>query len=427
MLAICKVLRDAGYEAVLAGGCVRDALLGKVASDLDVATSASPEQIQALFPRHHAVGKTFGVIAVVTEDGEPIDVATYRTDGSYSDGRRPDGIRVATRSEDAKRRDFTMNALYFDPLSEKVLDEVGGTRDIKARVIRVVGEPEKRFAEDKLRLLRAVRFQAQLGFTIESEAARTIAELAPTLAVVSRERVRDEVDKLLASDRVQQGVQTLFELGLAKIVFGDWFGDIDAAFAAGTLGKKLAAAATQAAALDVRRLLLFSAPLLRRTAGSDEPAHAVREIRAQLGAWKYGRSFIEKAVWLSSQAKALSAPSEADPFALVQRDKVEREFDFSLMRAKQRSAAEKSWIDSLEVWIHPLSPDAIETLDRLVGTDLKRGEALARRGLAIGGGLPAALRAEDLNGRLGQALSGPRLGEALREINRELMARTTAS
>jgi tRNA nucleotidyltransferase/poly(A) polymerase len=189
-------LRAAGHQALLAGGCVRDTLLGRTPRDFDIATSALPEEIQALFPRTVAVGAAFGVI-VVLEQGHEFQVATFRSDGPYRDGRHPESVSFTTAEGDAARRDFTVNGLFFDPVEEKVIDFVGGRQDLESRTIRCIGDPASRFAEDHLRLIRAVRFAATLGFTIDPATWQALVEAAPSILTVSAERIRDELVKIL--------------------------------------------------------------------------------------------------------------------------------------------------------------------------------------------------------------------------------------
>ena len=192
---IVEVLRSAGHEAYYAGGCVRDLLLGKTAHDYDIATSARPDEVTALFPRTVAVGAHFGVIMVI-EENKPFEVATFRNDGNYGDGRRPDSVTFATAEEDAQRRDFTINGLFLDPVSNEVIDFVGGRRDLEAHVIRAIGDPALRFNEDKLRVLRGVRFAAALGFKIEPATWEAIRAFAGEVPVVSAERIRDELSRI---------------------------------------------------------------------------------------------------------------------------------------------------------------------------------------------------------------------------------------
>jgi putative nucleotidyltransferase with HDIG domain len=213
-LSICATLRGSEYEALLAGGCVRDRLLGREALDYDVATDATPEQVMALFPDSLAVGAQFGVVQVL-RDAVKVEVATFRADMGYSDGRHPDSV-VYTNSarEDVQRRDFTINGLLMRPESEEVLDFVGGRADLQAGVVRAIGVPERRFAEDKLRLMRAVRFAARFGFAIEAETAAAIRRQADTVTTVSGERLRDELTKILTEGKARHGFELLDREGL---------------------------------------------------------------------------------------------------------------------------------------------------------------------------------------------------------------------
>ncbi len=211
---ICRVLADAGHEAFLVGGCVRDLVLGRQPEDYDVATNATPDLVESLFPGSLTVGAKFGVV-VVAEDGIPVEVATFRSDISYSDGRHPDRV-VYSRSaeEDVRRRDFTINGLLLDPRSGQVLDFVGGRADLEAGLIRAIGDPEHRFAEDKLRMLRAIRFAARFGFAIELTTFAAIRRLAPEIRQVSAERVRDELTRLLREGSARRGFELLDASGL---------------------------------------------------------------------------------------------------------------------------------------------------------------------------------------------------------------------
>ena len=210
-------LRAAGHEALFAGGCVRDRLLGKEAHDIDIATSARPEEIQKLFPRTVAVGAQFGVI-VVLEDGGEFQVATFRSDGAYRDGRHPESVAFTNAEGDARRRDFTVNGLFFDPLTRQILDFVGGESDLRAGILRSIGDPHARFAEDKLRLIRCVRFAASLGFEIEAETWRALVERAPEITAVSAERIRDELVKIFSHTSRVRGFDLLDQSGLLAIL-----------------------------------------------------------------------------------------------------------------------------------------------------------------------------------------------------------------
>ncbi|HOW97907.1 MAG TPA: CCA tRNA nucleotidyltransferase, partial [Kiritimatiellia bacterium] len=213
-----RTLRAAGFDAYWAGGCVRDRLMGRPAKDIDIATSARPEQVQALFPKTLEIGKAFGVIQVL-RDGFAFEVATFRHDRPYRDGRHPDGVAFTSAEEDAKRRDFTVNGLFFDPIEDRVLDFVGGQDDLQRRLIRAIGDPEARFREDHLRLLRAARFASALEFDIEPATAEAVRRLAPLLADVSAERVQQELTRLLVeSPRAGRGLALLRDLGLLAVV-----------------------------------------------------------------------------------------------------------------------------------------------------------------------------------------------------------------
>jgi poly(A) polymerase len=216
---ICKTLRGAGHQAYFVGGCVRDILLGREPSDYDVSTDATPDRIQELFPRSLSVGAKFGVIVVVgdSEDdcSKQVEVATFRSDIGYSDGRHPDRVAYATSPEDdVRRRDFTINALLLDPETEAVLDFVGGRDDLRVGIIRAIGKAEERFQEDKLRMLRAVRFAARFRYAIEASTFVAIQKLAPTVRQVSVERIRDELTKMLTEGAARRAFELLDETGL---------------------------------------------------------------------------------------------------------------------------------------------------------------------------------------------------------------------
>jgi poly(A) polymerase len=211
--AIVRRLQEAGFEAFWAGGCVRDALLGREPSDYDVATNATPDQIEATFPKTIPVGKQFGVILVV-EGGHEFQVAAFRAESDYKDGRRPESVRFSHAREDAIRRDFTVNGLFFDPVANQLHDWVGGEADLRAKIIRTIGSPDERFGEDHLRLLRAIRFAAQLGFNIEPQTFAAVQRHAEKIRVVSAERIRDELIRLFAPPHAARGLTLLHESGL---------------------------------------------------------------------------------------------------------------------------------------------------------------------------------------------------------------------
>ncbi|QDV26618.1 CCA tRNA nucleotidyltransferase [Aureliella helgolandensis] len=222
-LEVVTRLRNAGFEALWAGGCVRDLLMGNVPTDYDVATSATPEAVRALFGKSRTlpVGLAFGVVIVLpsAKGADPIEVATFRTETSYSDGRHPDSVEYSTAEFDAQRRDFTINGMFYDPLSEKVLDFVGGNNDLERRVVRAIGTASDRIAEDKLRMLRAIRFAARFGFELDPQTRQAIGQQATQIDVVSGERVASELRKMLLTDRPAWGMQMLFEVGLLGAIF----------------------------------------------------------------------------------------------------------------------------------------------------------------------------------------------------------------
>lgn len=206
-------LREAGHTVYFAGGSVRDQLLGKEPKDYDLATSATPDEVQALFPKSDAVGAHFGVI-IVKGRGEMVEVATFRTDGSYKDGRRPESVEFSSPEEDAQRRDFTINGLFRDPESGEIIDFVNGQADLENRLLRAIGDPQKRFQEDALRLLRAVRFAVVTGFEIETETWSALCKNAALLEQISPERIRDEFSKILVAPDRARGLDLLVESGL---------------------------------------------------------------------------------------------------------------------------------------------------------------------------------------------------------------------
>ncbi len=215
--SIVRRLRGAGFVALYAGGCVRDQLLGHVPHDYDIATDARPEQVRPLFPHTYAVGAHFGVV-VVHESGHDFQVATFRSDHAYVDGRRPEGVTFSTPQMDAERRDFTMNGLFLDPLTGEVLDYVNGRRDLEAHIVRAIGDPVARFREDRLRLLRAVRFTAVLGFEIEPATWAAVKEHAADIHDVSAERIREELVKIFLHRSRVHGFDLLVESGLMQHV-----------------------------------------------------------------------------------------------------------------------------------------------------------------------------------------------------------------
>ena len=216
-LRIIRRLRAEGYQALLAGGCVRDWLMGRTPNDWDVVTDADPPAVMELFERTISVGAKFGIVIVVLEEGQ-YEVARFRRDGRYLDGRHPEEVVFADPKTDALRRDFTINGMFGDPLSGEVIDYVGGRDDIERGIVRAIGDPEQRFGEDFLRMLRAVRFATRFDFEIESGTFAAIKEQATRIVEISPERVRDELTRILTEGRGAQGMQLLLETGLMQII-----------------------------------------------------------------------------------------------------------------------------------------------------------------------------------------------------------------
>jgi len=219
---LCKTLRGAGFESYLVGGCVRDLLLGRTPKDWDITTNATPEQIQALFPETF-YENTYGTVGVVTESADPslkvIEVTPYRIEGEYSNARHPDEVKFSEKlSDDLKRRDFTINAIAYDPVSDEMVDEHGGQEDLKRKVVAAVGVAEERFREDALRTLRAIRIAAELDFVIETQTAAGIVAQAAQLEKISRERVRDELVRILMSPRPMQALYVAQKMGVLKYI-----------------------------------------------------------------------------------------------------------------------------------------------------------------------------------------------------------------
>ncbi len=217
-------LREAGYQALFAGGCVRDMLLHQRCTDYDIATDATPRQVKDIFRRVLLIGEKFGV-AMVLLHGRKIEVATFRNDLSYSDGRRPDGVTFSTPREDAERRDFTINGMFYDPIACKLIDYVGGQEDLRRGVIRTIGDPNDRFDEDYLRMLRAVRFSVRLGFPIDPATAKAVRKHAQRITAISGERIFDELTKMLSISSASEALRQLEELGLAMFILPDLFSD----------------------------------------------------------------------------------------------------------------------------------------------------------------------------------------------------------
>jgi poly(A) polymerase len=220
-VAVVSRLREAGYQALWAGGCVRDELLDLEPGDYDVATDARPEEVQQLFRRTVAVGASFGVVEVLGPRENPelhVEVATFRSDGAYLDGRHPESVQFSSPEQDAQRRDFTINGLFFDPLESQLIDFVNGQADLEARILRAIGDPAQRFAEDKLRIMRGVRLAARFELSIDTLTLDAMRAMADQITVVSAERIADELKKMLALPQRVRAMKLLMDLGIADII-----------------------------------------------------------------------------------------------------------------------------------------------------------------------------------------------------------------
>ena len=289
---VVRQLRGAGFEAYWAGGCVRDELLGRRPKDYDVATSAPPPEIRALFGRQRTLplGAAFGVITVLgPRRAGMIEVATFRQDAAYSDGRHPDQVTFSSAREDAARRDFTINGMFFDPIEGKVIDFVGGQQDLQGRLIRAIGPPQLRFGEDKLRMLRAVRFAAVFGFAIDAQTAAAVRAMAGQITIVSPERIAMEMRRVLTETGRVRGVRLLVELGLAAAVLPEIVAsDETAEQALGVLGR------LQEPSFPLALAALFVLPA---------DAAMVRAVGLR---WKLSNQETDEAAWLVEHCPALA-------------------------------------------------------------------------------------------------------------------------
>ena len=304
---VVRRLREAGHEAYWAGGCVRDELLGRTPKDFDVATSAAPPQVRELFGHRRtlAIGAAFGVITVRgPRAAGMIEVATFRQDSPTSDGRRPDHVTFSSAAEDALRRDFTINGLFYDPIERRVIDFVGGQEDLARRVVRAIGPPQARFAEDKLRMLRAVRFTAAFDFALDPQTAAAIREMAPEITVVSPERIAMEMRRMLTEAGRVEAVRLLVDVGLAPAVLPE-------IMAGGDLGLRC----LESALALLGRLREPGFPLaLAAIVCQLVDAEATRQIGLR---WRLSNQEIEQSAWLVAHRDDLAGARTA-PWSRLQ-------------------------------------------------------------------------------------------------------------
>ena len=310
---VVRLLRDSGFTALWAGGCVRDHLLGKTPKDYDIATDATPKQVRKVFAKRHTadVGASFGVIMVVGPHGAgEVEVATFRSDGSYSDGRRPDSVTFSSPEEDAQRRDFTINGMFFDPLEHKVLDFVGGERDLSQGYVRAIGDPHARMRGDKLRMLRAIRFTASLEFGLARATKAAVTEMASEIHVVSAERIAAELRRMLTDQHRHIAVALADEVGLLREILPEVvMHDSDGAQLKAESQKPKAVIATTSEVgpqLSALRLLqhpsfeLAFAMLLR----------GVSNVESICRRLKLSNDELERTAWLVRQQDALREPDK---------------------------------------------------------------------------------------------------------------------
>ncbi|HPC22414.1 MAG: CCA tRNA nucleotidyltransferase [Phycisphaerae bacterium] len=353
-VAIVRKLVDAGHTALLAGGCVRDLLLGHPPQDYDVATSARPEQIVQLFRSTRLVGAQFGVV-LVRKRRRWVEVATFRWDGPYLDGRRPSKVVFSDAREDALRRDFTVNGMFFDPLAGQVIDYVGGQPDLKAGVIRAIGEPSARFEEDHLRLLRAVRFAARLNFPIEPRTFAALREHAPQLTKVAAERVRDELERMLSHANRAKAFDLLHQAGLLLFLWPKATWSEQQIAAAKALLARLPA--------EARFELAFAVLVL------DRPVPDIHNIARAL---TFSNDEREDVAWLVEHQRDLDDPASI-PLSKLKRLMAHRAFGDLRQLALARWAgdpAAAAWPDALQARLAAIPPEAVQPPPLVTGDDL---------------------------------------------------------
>jgi len=362
------LLRKEGFDAYWAGGCVRDQLLGREPKDYDVATNATPPQIRKIFGRRRtlAIGAAFGVITVLGPPGAgQIEVATFRRDATYSDGRHPDSVAFTDAREDALRRDFTINGLFFDPVAEQVLDFVGGQEDLRRQVIRAIGDPYERFREDKLRLLRAVRFAATFGFDLDPATLDAVRQMAPQITVVSPERISAEMHRLLVSANRVWGVRLLLDTGLGTAILPEVQVETGQQ-------QRLEQTLAVLERLAQPRFPLALAALLYPWVDADAAEGVCRR-------WRMSNDETERVCWLVEHHAALDR-ARSQPWSVLQPILVSEGSGDLLALAEARSAS--GMVDCEEVeHVRPLLERPREELDP---PPLVRGGDLLRLGLTPG-------------------------------------------
>lgn len=385
-------LHAAGFEAYWAGGCVRDRLLGREPHDFDVATSATPTQVRELFGRRRtlAVGMAFGVIVVLGPEGAgQIEVATFRSEWGYDDGRHPSHVAFSSAQEDARRRDFTINGLFYDPVDDQVIDFVGGQEDLRAGIVRAIGLPDDRFAEDKLRMLRAVRFATGFGFALDRATREAIRRMAHQVTVVSPERIADEMERMLVGPDPAGAVRLLLETGLAAEVLPE-------------IMERPSSDKTPAAH---REIVSEALAVLGRLSGPTFPLAlavlladrvSVEGVRRVCRRWRLSNQTTDRAEWLAAQRGALrEAP--ATRWSTLQKILVSPGVEELLRWAEAEAAVEGREAAEVDFCRRRLAWPP----ERLDPPPLVTGDDLVAQGLAPGplfGELLSRLRDAQLDG-----------------------------
>ncbi len=402
-LFVIRMLREHGHQALLAGGCVRDMLLGLESSDYDVATDAGPERVAEIFHRVLLLGARFGV-AVVLYRKQQVEVATFRSDVSYSDGRRPDRVEFSNPREDALRRDFTINGMFYDPQTDEVIDYVGGKEDLAAGIVRTIGEPDRRFGEDYLRMLRAPRFAVRFDFRIDEQTARAIRENAPKIASISGERICDELTKMLSADSAARAAEQLEALQLAPAILPELFADRDLLWARG-----LARLAVTAPQVDV--VNNFAARL------AELPIRSIRRIARR---WGMSNQLSEAICFCAAHLDQLSAAAGPMPLADLKRLLADTNFPHlqSLWRAAESvDTGRTTESGRLEMRIRQIPPETIDP------PELIDGHELMEMGLKQGPRIGQILRAVR-DAQLNEQIEAP--GQA-RDLARRLIDESSDS
>lgn len=417
---VVRRLRDAGHEAVWAGGCVRDQLLGKHPKDYDVATSARPREVRDLFGHRRtlAIGAAFGVVAVRgPRHAGAVEVATFRSDGGYSDGRHPDSVTFSTAELDAQRRDFTINGLFYDPLAEKTIDYVGGVADLENRLVRAIGDPRARIAEDKLRMLRAVRFAATFDFALDPPTLAAVQQQAHELVIVSAERIAAELRRMLVNRHRVRAVELLRESGLLDVVLPE-ASSLYEFTEAGEGDLPWRRTLTLLGQLNKPTFVVALSALLlgicRSTAFDDAESSAVvirRCVEAVSQRWRLSNDEREGAVWLLTHESTIRRAT-SEPWPRVQRLLIApRAAELvGFAEAVGRTVDDDS--DGVAVCRRKLdlAPEELNPPALIDGEDLKR------LGIAPGPAyrwLLEAVRDAQLEGRIGTREEALRLAEEL--------------